>query len=67
MYKRQTQNRRFALDSYRRFIQMFAEVVMGIEHFHFEAALEKQKNEQSVDLDKDLSEESLEILRQLPA
>lgn len=59
-----TQNRRFALDSYRRFIQMFAEVVMGIEHFHFEAALEKQKNEQSVDLDKDLSEESLEKLIQ---
>lgn len=59
-----TQNRRFALDSYRRFIQMFSNVVMGVEHFHFEAALERIKHEQGVELDKDLSEENLEKLIQ---
>jgi len=60
-----TQNKRFALDSYRRFIQMFADVVMGVEHFHFEAAIEKVKEEQQVSLDKDLSPESLEKLIQV--
>lgn len=57
-----TNNRRFALDSYRRFIQMFGDVVMGIEHFQFEEALVKRKEEQGVTIDKDLSEEALEKL-----
>lgn len=57
-----TQNKRFALDSYRRFIQMFADVVMGVEHYQFETALEKRKHETNVELDKDLTPESLEKL-----
>lgn len=57
-----TQNKRFALDSYRRFIQMFADVVMGVEHYQFEAALEKRKHEINVELDKDLTPEALEKL-----
>lgn len=55
-------NRRFALDSYRRFIQMFADVVMGVEHYKFETALERKKDEQGVQHDKDLTAESLEKL-----
>lgn len=57
-----TQNKRFALDSYRRFIQMFADVVMGVEHYQFETALEKRKHEMKVELDKDLTAEALEKL-----
>lgn len=57
-----TQNKRFALDSYRRFIQMFADVVMGVEHYQFETALEKRKHEIKVELDKDLTPEALEKL-----
>lgn len=38
-----TGNERFALDAYRRFMQMFGDVVLGIEHHEFEAALEKVK------------------------
>ena len=56
---RSTQNRRFAYDSFRRFIQMFANVVMGVEHYHFENALEKRKEEQDIQLDKDLTPEML--------
>ncbi len=57
-----TGNKRFALDSYRRFIQMFSDVVMGVEHFEFETALEKIKKEAGVKLDKDLTAEALEKL-----
>ncbi len=54
-----TQNKRFALDSYRRFIQMFSGVVMGVEHYQFETALEKRKHELGIELDKDLTPEAL--------
>ena len=55
-----TQNKRFALDCYRRFIQMFSGVVMGVEHYQFETALEKRKDEMGIELDKDLTPEALE-------
>ncbi|MBZ4652919.1 MAG: ppdK [Peptococcaceae bacterium] len=54
-----TQNRRFALDCYRRFIQMFSDVVLGVEHFQFETALEKKKHEFGVEQDQDLTPEAL--------
>ena len=38
-----TQNHRFAYDSYRRFIQMFSDVVMGIEKSKFEAILDEAR------------------------
>ncbi|RKZ28031.1 pyruvate, phosphate dikinase, partial [bacterium] len=41
----ETQNPRFAWDAYRRFIQMFGDVVLEIPHEEFEAALEKVKRE----------------------
>ncbi len=55
-----TQNRRFALDSYRRFIQMFGNVVMHMEHRLFEAILEEMKEDRGIKLDTDLSETDLE-------
>ena len=57
-----TGNPRFALDSYRRFIQMFGDVVMGVEHYNFELAIESAKQRQGVKIDKDLNEESLRAL-----
>ena len=44
----QSGDERFAWDSYRRFIQMFSDVVMGVEHAKFEKILEKVKEEKKV-------------------
>ena len=54
-----TNDERFALDCYRRFIQMFGDVVMGIEHFEFETLLEKHKNIAKVTLDNEIPVETL--------
>ncbi|WP_159726678.1 pyruvate, phosphate dikinase [Methylosinus sp. Ce-a6] len=48
-------NERFAYDSYRRFIEMYATVVLGLEHHEFEDALEHYKAEKSLVLDTELS------------
>ncbi|HEY7810770.1 MAG TPA: pyruvate, phosphate dikinase [Allosphingosinicella sp.] len=45
---------RFAWDSYRRFIQMYADVVLGVDHGRFEDALEIAKEDKGVHLDTDL-------------
>lgn len=47
-------NARFAWDSYRRFIQMYSDVVLGVDHYHFEELIELHKEEKGVDLDTDL-------------
>jgi pyruvate,orthophosphate dikinase len=52
-------NPRFAWDSYRRFIQMFGNVVMGIEHEKFEGTLEEVKQEVGAKLDIDLDVDNL--------
>jgi pyruvate,orthophosphate dikinase len=52
---KQSGDRRFAWDSYRRFIQMYADVVLGVEHHHFEEILEAWKDEKGQVLDTDLS------------
>ncbi len=54
-----SQNERFAWDAYRRFINMFGDVVMGIPHAEFEHELEKIKNKRGVDLDTGLTTEDL--------
>ena len=54
-----TNNDRFAWDSYRRFIQMFGNVVMGIEHDKFEKVLDAQKKKKGVSLDTELDTEDL--------
>ena len=50
-----SRDRRFALDSYRRFITMYANVVLGIEHHHFEEILDEHKDRNGYTLDTDLS------------
>jgi pyruvate, orthophosphate dikinase len=46
---------RFAYDSYRRFIQMYSNVVLDIDHHHFEEILEMMKEDKGYILDTDLS------------
>ena len=59
---RQTGNERFAWDSYRRFIQMFAKVVLDAEGDLFENAINKMKLDRGVKSDTDLSAEDLKAL-----
>jgi pyruvate,orthophosphate dikinase len=47
-------NECFAWDSYRRFIQMYSDVVLGVEHYHFEDIIEIYKEKKGVHLDTDL-------------
>ena len=54
---KKTSNGRFAKDSYRRFIQMYGNVVMGVESYHFEELIENYKLTKGVLLDTDLDEE----------
>ena len=59
---RQTDNRRFALDAYRRLLSMFGTVVMGVEHERFEAAFSRIKKQFNAVEDADLGEKGLEKL-----
>ncbi len=54
-----TGNPRFAYDSYRRFIQMFADVVMGLSKAKFETVIDDIKAEKKVKLDTDLNTDDL--------
>ena len=54
---KKTSNGRFAKDSYRRFIQMYGNVVMGVESYHFEELIENYKLTKGVLLDTELDEE----------
>jgi len=59
-----TNNERFAYDSYRRFIQMFSDVVMGIEKSKFEKILDEIKEAKGYKYDTDLTAEDLkEVVR----
>ena len=59
-----TGNERFAWDSYRRFIQMFGDVVMGVPHSSFEYALQAVKDETNKHFDTELDVENLkEVIR----
>jgi len=57
-----TKNERFAYDSYRRFLQMFGNVVLGIEHDKFEHILEAVKNELKAKLDTEIDCDGLKKL-----
>ncbi|MEH6477759.1 MAG: pyruvate, phosphate dikinase, partial [Sneathiella sp.] len=59
---KQSGDRRFAFDSYRRFIQMYSDVVLEVEHYHFEELLEILKEENGYSLDTDLSADDWEKL-----
>ncbi|MCR5043353.1 MAG: pyruvate, phosphate dikinase [Bacteroidaceae bacterium] len=68
---KKTGNPHFVYDSYRRFVQMYGDVVLGLKPVNkedidpFEEIIEKVKEEQGVTLDKDLSVESLKKLVEL--
>jgi pyruvate, orthophosphate dikinase len=58
-------NARFAWDSYRRFIQMYADVVLGLDHYLFEDELEALKDGKGVSLDTGLDAADLQELTQI--
>ncbi len=53
---------RFAYDSYRRFIQMFSNVVLDIDHHHFEDILEGYKDRKAYQLDTDLKADEWKLV-----
>lgn len=57
-----TNNPRFAYDSYRRFIQMFSDVVMEVEKSNFERIIDQLKAEKGVKLDTELDADDLKRL-----
>ncbi|MEK4798370.1 MAG: pyruvate, phosphate dikinase [Thermoactinomyces vulgaris] len=60
----QTGNPRFAYDCYRRFIQMFGDVVLGVDHYKFEQVIQKVKEKKGVELDTELdAEDWQEVIR----
>jgi pyruvate,orthophosphate dikinase len=59
---RNADDRRFAYDSYRRFIQMYSDVVLGVEHYRFEEILEQFKESRGLLLDTDLSAEDWQVM-----
>jgi pyruvate,orthophosphate dikinase len=54
---RRSGDARFAYDSYRRFIQMFGNVVLDVDHHHFEEVLEDHKRDHNLNLDTELTAE----------
>ena len=59
---RASEDRRFAFDSYRRFVQMYGDVVLGIDHYLFEERLEEAKRERGARFDNELPADALEEL-----
>jgi pyruvate,orthophosphate dikinase len=57
-----TGNKRFALDSYRRFIQIYSDVVLGLPYYHFENILDDYKIDLDIINDLDLTEKHLQDL-----
>ncbi len=55
-------DKRFAWDSYRRFLQMYGEVVLGIEHHHFEAIIDDHKIDVGATLDTELKAEDWQTI-----
>ena len=65
---KKTNNERFAYDSYRRFIQMFSDVAMGIPKAEFDKILNKQKEKRNIENDIDLDTDDLkEIVKEYKA
>ena len=61
---RQSGDARFAYDSYRRFIQMYSDVVLGVDHYNFEEILEIHKEERGYILDTELGADDWKELAQ---
>src|SRR5271170_3312310 len=62
---RLTGDERFAYDSYRRFIKMYADVVLEVDHAAFEQILDDEKDAKGVELDTDLDAEDLKRIARL--
>src|SRR5688572_17321380 len=60
-----TGDERFAYDAYRRFIQMYSSVVLGLEHSEFEEILDTEKENKGVELDTDLDAADLKRVAEL--
>ncbi|MDR3185279.1 MAG: pyruvate, phosphate dikinase [Christensenellaceae bacterium] len=59
-----TENPRFAYDCYRRFIQMYSDVVIGLEKSHFEKVIDEMKKTKGIKLDTDFTADDLQQLIQ---
>lgn len=59
---KKSNNPRFAYDSYRRFIQMYGDVVLGVEHAKFERLMDELKEQRGVTLDTELDADDLKLL-----
>lgn len=59
---KKSNNPRFAYDCYRRFIQMFGEVALGIEMEHFDHIFDEKKKKRKIKLDTDLTAEDLQAI-----
>ena len=59
---KKSNNKRFAFDSYRRFIQMYSDVVLEVDHYNFEVLMEEKKQELGIHADTDLTADHLEEL-----
>ncbi|MGH7466434.1 MAG: pyruvate, phosphate dikinase [Longimicrobiales bacterium] len=59
---RSSANERFAYDSYRRFVNMYSDVVLGVPHAEFERLLETRKQQRGVESDTDLQTNDLQEL-----
>jgi pyruvate,orthophosphate dikinase len=59
---KKTQNERFAFDSYRRFVQMFSDVVMEVSKTEFERVIDEMKEEKGVKDDVQLDAEDMKVL-----
>ncbi len=60
-----TGDARFAYDSYRRFIQMYSDVVLGVDHAAFEEILDDEKDARGAELDTDLTADDLKHIAEL--
>ncbi len=61
-FAKKTGNPRFAYDSYRRFIQMYSDVVMEVGKKHFEELIDEMKEAKGIELDTDLTADDLKAL-----
>jgi pyruvate,orthophosphate dikinase len=59
---KKSNNKRFAFDSYRRFIQMYSDVVLEVDHYNFEVLMEEKKQDLGIHADTDLTADHLEEL-----
>lgn len=59
---KRSSNPRFAYDSYRRFIQMYSDVVLGVPHSEFEEIMDELKKSKGVKLDTELDADDLKLL-----